>query len=339
MRRSPAATSLASAVCLCVVAAACSRGGVKRFIPPPPPTVAPITTAPPGSDLTGIPIAPVEGKAPPVSVAIAGGESTLNGLVTGPDGPVAGATIRLERFVGDAMARLDVVSNADGTWKAPQVGPPTTIPTVPTFTTDTTLIPTTLPPTTAAPTTLKPLGPQGILGGRYRIRAWRAPDLALTTPQILFLEAKQTRNLGLQLSRYQGVSASSITSPDPPVVDAPVTLTAVVTSVSVSSEGIVSSVPLPNASVSLTVGAGFTLTSGPSFTNAQGRAAFLLRCQATGQSSVDLTVNGTQTFTLPVRPCVAPPSTTTTPFDPDASTTSSSTPGGRPTSTNAPPPT
>lgn len=336
MRRSPAVTSLASALSLAVIAVACSRASSKRFIPPPPATVATITTAPPGSDLTGISLAGVEGRVPAVSVAVTGGDATLAGLVTGPDGPVGGATIRLERFVGDAMARLDIVSNADGTWRAPQLGPPTTVPTVPTFT-DPTQLPTIPPPTAAPPPTTTPVGPQGILGGRYRIRAWRTPDLALTTPQILFLEGKQARNLGLQLSRYQGASASAITSPDPPLVDAPLTLTAIVTSVSVNSDGVVSSVPLPNAAVSLTVGGGFTLTSGPTVTNAQGRASFLLRCQATGQSSVDLTVNSTQTFTLPVRPCVAPPSTTTTLFDPGEGTTSSSTPGSRPTSTNAPP--
>ena len=31
----------------------------------------------------------------------------------------------------------------------------------------------------------------GILGGRYRLRAWRAPDMALTVPQILLARADE----------------------------------------------------------------------------------------------------------------------------------------------------
>ncbi len=288
-------------------------------------------------------LTPVEGRTPVEEVEITGGESTLSGRVTGPDGPVAGATVRLERFVGDAMATLDVVSNADGTWRAPQVGTPAPAATVPPGPTVPGQLPTIPPPTTAPPPppVTSATGPQGIFGGRYRVRAWRAPDLALTTPQILFVEGKQNSQLGLQLSRYTGITVGSVSSPDPPVLDATVSVTAVVTTVAVDRDGIVRSVPLPGASLSLAVGPGFAFSGGPTSTNGQGRATFQLRCLALGESQVELTVNGAETFSLPVRACVAPAPTTTTsslPFDPDASSTSSSAPGGSSSTTLRPAP-
>jgi hypothetical protein len=322
-----------ASLCLLVVAA-CSGGAGKRLIPPPPDTVAKLTTAPPGSDFSGVPLNPVEGRPVADKVAITGGDASLSGLITGPEGPVAGATVRVERFVGDAIAHLDVISNGDGTWRAPQPNAPTTIPpdTQVTVPGQLPVLPqtTTLPP---APVT-SAVGPQGILGGRYRVRAWRAPDLALTAPQILFLEGKQNRQLGLQLARYGGTAASAISSPDPPVVDAITNVTAVVTSLSVDGDGVVRSLPLAGAAVELTAGGAWLLMGGPTVTNAQGRATFQLRCQALGQSPLDLTVNGGQSFSLPIRACVPPaPTTSSSLLDPFATTTSSSSiPGGRPTS-------
>jgi len=325
-----AVTASALALCLLVIAA-CSGGSTKKLIPPPPNTVAKLTTAPPASDFSSVPLNPVEGRTSASSIAITGGDASLSGLIAGPGGPVAGATVRLERFVGDAVAHLDVISNADGTWRAPQLSVPTTVP--PTFST----VPGQLPSLPVSTTfvqpvqTTKALGPKGILGGRYRVRAWRSPDLALTTPQILFLEGKQDKQLGLQLSRYTGLTASSISSPDPPVIDTFTTITAVVTTVAVDADGIVRSAPLAGATVSLTVGSGWLFTGGPAFTNAGGRAAFQLRCQALGQSPVDLTVNGGQTFSLPVRACVTPAPTTTTSL-PIGGSSTSTLPGGRTTS-------
>jgi len=316
-----------------LVFAACSGSGKKKLIPTPPRTVAKLTTAPPTSDLSAVSLAPVDGRAATTKVEITGGNAVMTGLVVGPDGPVAGATVRLERFIGDAVARLDVVSEVDGSWRAPQPLA-RTIPTVPTTGVTVPGQVTTIPPPTITlpPTsTTRPVGPQGVLGGRYRIRAWRTPDLALTTPQIIFVEEKQSRPLSIQLSRYTGIAASAIISPDPPVLNGAAGLTAVVTTVSVDADGIVKAVPLPGATVSLIVGSGWLLTTpAPTTTNGQGRAGFQLRCQALGQSPIDLSVNGTQSFALQVRGCVPPATTTTLPFDPNAPT---SIPGGGPTTT------
>lgn len=315
---------------LALLGAACT-GSSKRLIPPPPDTVARISTAPPARDYSDVALSPVQGRTITPRTDIMGGEAILSGQVVGPDGPVAGATVRVERFVGDATARLDIVTNADGSWQAPAppAPPPVTIDplTTTTFPGQFPTIPsTTSPPVTAVPpsvtvTTLPP----GLLGGRYRIRAWRSPDLALTIPQILFVEAKQRLPVALVLSRFTGLAVTSLNAPDPPVVGGTTTLTAVVSTVSVDDEGVVRSVPVPGATASLAVGSGWQFSGGSSVTNGQGRATFSLTCQTVGASPIELTINGSLSFSLTVRACVAPPSTTTTstlPFDPFAPTTS-----------------
>ena len=111
------------------------------------------------------------------SIAIGPGRATLNGTVVGPNGPVGGADVHVERLVGSLVAQEDVPTQADGTWSLP-----------------------------------------GVLGGRYRVRAWRAPDLALTTPQIFFLNGTDTRSLTLQLQQFNTGTLTAAIAPDPPIV-------------------------------------------------------------------------------------------------------------------------
>jgi hypothetical protein len=40
-----------------------------------------------------------------------------------------------------------------------------------------------------------------VQGGRYRVRAWRAPDLALVDPVVVFLGATETRDVPISVSR------------------------------------------------------------------------------------------------------------------------------------------
>ncbi|HEX2382605.1 MAG TPA: carboxypeptidase-like regulatory domain-containing protein [Acidimicrobiales bacterium] len=78
---------------------------------PPPPT-APV-------DLTGISIPGVAGTTTTAPVRSLG-TAHLAGLVSGPDGPVAGAVVRLEHLVGDAVT-TDVVAGPDGHYDAPNI--------------------------------------------------------------------------------------------------------------------------------------------------------------------------------------------------------------------------
>ncbi|MGH9186035.1 MAG: carboxypeptidase-like regulatory domain-containing protein [Acidimicrobiales bacterium] len=75
----------------------------------PPPTTAPVTPAPPG------PLPAVAGTTtiPPVPTV---GSAVLRGTVFGPQGPVPGATVRIDRFDRDRRTTTDMVTQPDGTW-------------------------------------------------------------------------------------------------------------------------------------------------------------------------------------------------------------------------------
>ncbi len=72
-----------------------------------PDTRAGATSATPGSSSAVVPT-----SAP----TIKGGSSRLSGTVTGPDGPVEGATVRLERHTSGGLAVLDLVTDEAGDW-------------------------------------------------------------------------------------------------------------------------------------------------------------------------------------------------------------------------------
>src|SRR5205807_2321830 len=57
-----------------------------------------------------------------------------------------------------------------------------------------------------------------VLGGRYRVRAWRAPDLALTEPAVFFLGATDSKQVALPLTKYDGRSAMAAIAPRPAVI-------------------------------------------------------------------------------------------------------------------------
>jgi hypothetical protein len=84
------------------------------FTPAPPPT-----TTPAGGALPALPS--VDGTtttAVPPNV----GRARLSGFVTGPQGAVPGAVVRLERVIGGATQVLDVATGPDGRYDAPGIG-------------------------------------------------------------------------------------------------------------------------------------------------------------------------------------------------------------------------
>ena len=84
------------------------------FTPSPPPS-----TAPPGGALPALPA--VDGTtttALPPNV----GRARLSGFVTGPQGPVPGAVVRLERVIGGETQTVDVATGADGRYDAAGIG-------------------------------------------------------------------------------------------------------------------------------------------------------------------------------------------------------------------------
>jgi hypothetical protein len=67
------------------------------------------------SDLSGVSLTPVP-SAPPPPVLLTPGQASLSGIVDGPTGVVAGATVLIERLVGTAVGSKTVAAQADGTW-------------------------------------------------------------------------------------------------------------------------------------------------------------------------------------------------------------------------------
>jgi hypothetical protein len=193
---------------------------------------------------------------------------------------------------------------------------------------------------------------RGVPGGRYRVRAFLAPALAVTAPDVRFLQDGQEHAFDLLLTDQRGVVARASVAPDPPYLLEDVNLAIVVASRSVDPDGIVRSVPVPGVRVELDgVGAwglrssddgrgppprGSTTTQGVSpqsttaFTDALGEVRFELTCLQPGPSGLSLLVAVTVTppavegqppplpeqrlerLDLELPDCIDPASTTTT---------------------------
>jgi hypothetical protein len=268
---------LAPAAVTASLLASCT-GVADLHIPTPPvgsPNAAGATTTV-TSDLTAVSLNPV-GSTPPTAVVLTPGDASLSGIVTGPTGPIGGATVLVERLVGDSVGGKTVAAQADGTWK---------------------------------------LG--GIKGGRYRIRAWRPPDLAMLTPQVVLLGATDNPSVTLPLMAYNGQSVTAAVAPSPPQVGQAATLVVQATQQAVGGDGIVRAGPLTGSNV-FVLAAGNVLLTGtnPGPTDAGGKLAVLLTCVTAGPVGLSASLDGLTTFPLTVPDCVpaavpAPPSTPTT---------------------------
>jgi hypothetical protein len=161
-----------------------------------------------------------------------------------------------------------------------------------------------------------------IKGGRYRVRAWRAPDLALVAPQVFFLNADETKTLQLQVTHYGGTNVSNAIAPNPPLTGEPANLVVQVTTAVVDNDGVVRATPLAGAQVALqSAGAWAVQSSSSGVTDAAGRAYWQVVCQAPGNQPLNALIGG-QSYGLNLPPCTE-----------TFSTTSTTTSGGRSTST------
>jgi len=159
-----------------------------------------------------------------------------------------------------------------------------------------------------------------VQGGRYRLRAWRVPDLALTTPIIFFLNGNENKTgVNLQVTQYTGTNVAPAIAPSPPVVGNPANLAVQVTTVVVDPTGVVRATPVTGTQVDL-LGSGSWQLQSPAteFTDATGTAVWELTCTSTGNQPLSVTVNGTG-YPLNLPPCAetaqtSPPSPPTTFF-------------------------
>lgn len=258
--RRPILTSLLVVV---AVAAGCANAK-EEALPPVPPTVSTTTTT--LIDYSTVPLAPVESKTT-TTVNQGPGRARLVGTVVGPDGPVPGATVRVERLQQDSVVfRGDIVSDPEGKWQTGR-----------------------------------------IVGGRWRVRAWRAPDLADVRPETVFLESTQTKGLTLPLDRFDTPVVTAAIAPDPPPVAEPVNLVVAVTRPSVDSEGIVHSAPIPLLVVQLFAPNWRIASDNPQFTNGEGKATWLVACVKEGPSGVFVSLHTGDLHAVAVPACGVPP--------------------------------
>ncbi len=245
----------AAAVALALAAVACGGGDDED---PPAPTTTQVvettietTTTRPPTTATTMPRPPRTTTT--VATDLGPGSARIQGSVNGPQGLVQGASVRIERLVGDDVASVDMVAG-DGRFSLPS-----------------------------------------IRGGSYRVRAWKAPDLALTTPEVFFLAADETKTVDLRLTRVSDVSIRVDRDVEQLPAEESFTVTVQVYAGAVSDQGAIQGVSKPGLPVQVTVGAGLSL-QGPdrATTDASGRASFRMRCTAPGPVIADAVIDGTR---------------------------------------------
>lgn len=154
-----------------------------------------------------------------------------------------------------------------------------------------------------------------ILGGSYRVRAFRPPDFGTSPTEAFFLAANERKIVDLRLPAAAGDRITAVVSPNPPRVDQTATITIQVGAARVDEQGRPSLAPRPGVALSLAPAAGIALEGTPqAITDGNGSAAWRFRCLAPGASTFQLTV-GTGVTQVTIPACVAgapPPGPTTT---------------------------
>ena len=118
-------SSIAAVVCVTVaMLGSCSRKATTVTWPAVPTTLqlrqASSTTI--GPDFSNTPLATALSERQPSStIAIGVGRVTMTGVVQGPDGPVEGAVVRIERLVDKSIASIDVTTDAQGRYRLNRV--------------------------------------------------------------------------------------------------------------------------------------------------------------------------------------------------------------------------
>jgi len=229
-------------------------------------------------DTRGATIRPVVGKAKAVAIPVKGGTSSVSGTVTGPDGPVGGATVRIERFVGLDSGFIMVGADGAGRFAA-----------------------------------------SGLIGGRYRVRAWLQPTLATIDSPTGFVADGANLAVKISVERHDSVTLQVASTVGAMSVDAAAGVSALITQQSVDANGIVQDAPIPGVSLQLVGSAGLTIDQpNPGVSNAAGRVTWTVTCTAVGSYAVSVsstTPPAGASATLPActaTPPPPPPTTTTT---------------------------
>lgn len=256
-----------------LVLAGCTAAASVDSLPPPPSTAPHPSTTAP-PDYTGVAL-PVAaaGRTTTTTVAMGPGAAGLNGTVTMPDNTPAAGAVVRVERFVGKASNHVDVATAD----------------------DGTWSVT------------------GVLGGSYRVRAFRAPDLATLEAANVFVGAADNVPVALQLLRQFGTTPQVAVAPNPPRAGVLASLAVQVTSRSVGADGTITGNPLAGATLELQGGTGWAVGGfNPVVADANGRARWDVLCRAAGAQAMRLVVNGLEQFALALPDCLPPPATTTT---------------------------
>jgi hypothetical protein len=161
-----------------------------------------------------------------------------------------------------------------------------------------------------------------VLGGRWRIRAWKSPELATLDDNVFFLGYTEQRAVDLRVKSAVDIVVTSNMAPNPPFIGSPVELAVLVLNQTVDEEGVVHRSPVGGASVTLDIRGKWSLVGeATQATEYNGRTAWQLTCNEVGQQVIIAFVGGRE-WPLNVPGCHDPMETTTT-----SSTTTTLPPG------------
>lgn len=281
-RRCGAATALVVAVAVAALVAGCTSGGGSAA---PTTTTAPTSTVPVPTvtvpdgfvlaDTRGVPLAPFRGRAPAEpGVPVRGGTATITGLVRGPDGPVPGAIVQLERFLGDRVGTAQVQAGPDGRFRAGDL-----------------------------------LG--GRYRVRAWLAPTLAAVEAVTA---FLPADRGTADVELVAQRFDQLNFQADVDVAGLVVGEVARVRGLLTRQAVDANGIVVGEPQPSVEVRLDLGAGLTLAGGgnPGRTDAAGFVSWPVRCTQPGGWTAVLT-SAVATASAAVPGCVPVPTTTVPP--------------------------
>jgi hypothetical protein len=175
---------------------------------------------------------------PAVPTAIGGGEAALSGVVSGPDGPLFGALVRLERVTRDGRATMDITTDVDGAWSV-----------------------------------------TGLLGGRYRIRAWVPNLLTMGRSEVRYVADGETSRFDVSLWGVDPSPTLEFVDPGPLHLGVPAVVAVFLGSRAVDADGLVVTRPVTGAEVTVAVTPQVELLTEPvAFTDGNGVVFHQLRC-------------------------------------------------------------
>lgn len=292
---------LSGLVLLLPLLAACSKDEGKA-LPPPRPEESTTTTEP--INLTSVSLEPiaVDGKPTSTTRPLGGGKASLAGRVIDSFGnPVPGAFIRAI-YYGDPNKPEAIEAYSQ------EDG---------TYRFD------------------------QVLGGRWRVRAWKAPEMATLDDAVFFLGYTENRQLDLKVKAATDYIVTSSIAPNPPFTGTEVEVAVLVLSQTVDEEGVVRRSPVGGAAATLVIIGKWVLGSESTVgTDSNGRAAWTLTCTEPGRQEISANVGG-RDWSLSLPACMDPASTSTTTattLPPGASTSSTTKPKASTTTSSTRPP-